>query len=278
MSRHYAGTPVFRWLRKKLAVHKPTALGFGQWDKWEEDLKKNKPVAYFLTETLPDWLEKPAEWTIDPLSEACYYLRQRFIHRGHLIKTGLAPGRYHEFQSKILHGIFTELVDFVEVEVAWRHATWNSDEQNKHTAPFWRKHWILRWGIWRSAEAGLAGLRWETTLDNADLDASERSEQQAMTARELMLLYTWWTKIRKDRDEMLAWEVSGYNSFNETLKLKYGKDWEDNLFSRRSVLTSAETAERDRRYDLINQIEEQWHVDDEEMINRVVAIRRNLWT
>lgn len=49
---------------------------------------------------------------------AVLYLKWRFITRTHLIDTKLEIGQWHDSDSKMLHGMFELLVDFVEVECA----------------------------------------------------------------------------------------------------------------------------------------------------------------
>ena len=119
MTRHYAGSAPVEWLRKKLGINKPRALGWGEWENWDAALKEARPVAFFLTETLPEWLEKPAEWFVDPFSNLRYYINNRWVTKTHYLKTHLKPGQWYEFDTRLLHGMFGELKDFVEIEQAW---------------------------------------------------------------------------------------------------------------------------------------------------------------
>ena len=54
MSRYYSSSKPFEWMRKKLGIEKPVALPFGEWKRWDADLKRQRPIAFWLTETLPD--------------------------------------------------------------------------------------------------------------------------------------------------------------------------------------------------------------------------------
>ena len=56
----------------------------------------NSHIGVLLTETLPDWLEKPAEWVVDPLNDLRYYVKNRYFTQTHYLRTDLKPGDYHE--------------------------------------------------------------------------------------------------------------------------------------------------------------------------------------
>lgn len=156
MSRHYSSSDLVAWLRKKLKVEKPYALPLGGWEIWENEFKKSRPVAHFLTETLPDIFEYPARWTVDPINNVRYYCRNRWATKTHIMKTGLKPGQWYEFETRVMHGLFNELVDFVEVEKANHMVAWAGKETKaKYAMPWWREFWFAHWGEWRCAEAGL---------------------------------------------------------------------------------------------------------------------------
>lgn len=273
-SRHYQDTWLFNWLRQRVfRIEKPRALPWGGWTKWENELKTTRPVAYFLTETLPDWLEKPAQWSVDPLYEVAYYLRNRFLRQTHMVHTGLEPGSWHEYETRILHGMFTELVDFIEVEQAWHTCMWDDEARKKYQMPWWRQNWLFYWREWRCAEAGIDYLKWCMTLDDPALPVHERNTSQAEHAREALTLYTWWKHIRPTRQD--EWAEAGFVEFNNRMAAKYGKmefDPNDKL------LTPAERREKSTIFDRVHEIEEARYQEDEEMMIRLIKIRRGLWT
>jgi predicted negative regulator of RcsB-dependent stress response len=43
-------------------------------------------------------------------------------------------------------------------------------------------------------------------------------------------------------------------------------------------MTAAENAEQRRLSDAVTELEEAWHKEDEEMLIRLVKIRRSMWT
>lgn len=266
MSRYYQDSKPFVWLRKQLKIDKPYALPWGGWEEWDKELKATRPVAYFLTETLPDWLEKPAEWLIDPLHSAHYYFRNRFVDKTHYLRTDLEPGKWHEFETCMLHGCFTEMVDFIEVEMAWHHVCWASEEERqKYHVPFWRRHRLLRFKRWRNPQAGIDHLKWEMTL--------EEPTHQRERAFELMFLYTWWKKRANRKDE---WEETGLRAFWDSMDTKYGDEWLG--LGKKSLMTSAERQEYDRLSDAVRKMEEDRHQEDDDMLIRLVKLRRTMWT
>ena len=269
MSRYYADAKFFNWLRKKLKVEKPYALPWGGWEIWETDYKKRQPIAHFLTETLPDILEKPAEWFIDPINNVCYYLRNRYVTKTHILRTDLEKGKWHEFETRLLHGAFTELVDFVEIDKAWMTVVWSEDGRKKYKLPWWRKTNWFRWGEWRCPESGVDHLKWEM-----DLEGGPAENQQSRTAFETMFLYTWWKHTRSNRCD--EWEEIGLRQFWTDMEEKYGEDWLG--LGAKSKMTNAERKEYDRLSSAVHDLEEARHIEDEEMLIRLVKLRRSLWT
>jgi hypothetical protein len=273
-SRSYSETWLFDWLRKSVfKVEKPRALAWGGWAKWDAEFKTTRPVAYFATETLPDWLEKPAQWIIDPIYDATYYLRNRFVRQTHMVHTDLEPGVWHEYETRILHGMFTELVDFVEVEQAWHTCVWDDTARVKYNMPWWRDNWLVYWHEWRCPAAGIDYLKWCMTLDDPALPVHDRNSSQAEHAREVLTLYTWWKDIRATRRD--EYEEAGFTEFNDRMAAKYGRldfDPDDRK------LTAQERKEKRSIYDRVHEIEEARHQEDEAMMIRLIKIRRGLWT
>ena len=267
MSRYYADSKPFVWLRNKVfKIEKPYALPWGGWEKWEKEIRQTRPVAYFFCETLPDLLQKPAEWVVDPLYNARYYLRNRFFTKTHYLKTNLEPGQWHEFDKRVLHGLFTELVDFVEIEQAWHHVCWDEEARKKFKTPWHQQYRLFKFTEWRCPEAGLAYLQWAMDLDEPD--------HQRETAREIMILYTWWQDVYLKRLD--PWEETGFRKFWDDMTNKYGKDWLG--IGNRGKLNPKEKAEYDRLHQAVDDLEEARSTEEEEMMIRLVKLRKGLWT
>lgn len=277
MSRHYSSSRLFVWLRKKFNIVKPTALPWGGWAIWDRELKTTRPLAYFFTEALPDILEVPVKWVTDPINNLRYYVRLRFGFKTHYLHTGLKAGDWHELETRMLHGMFNEVVNFIEVEKANHAIAWSDDKtKNKYHVPWWRRFHYLHWSVWRCADAGIDHLKWEMNLDNPDSADYTQNSSQAEAARELMILYVWWTKIRVIRDDSSAYDEVGYTSFSRELDEKYGEDW---MFSSgRKSLTAAEQNKRSELSSAAQELEDAWHLEDEKMLIRLIKLRRTLWT
>ena len=97
---------------------KPFALGLEEWDVWHNEAKKKHPLRYYLAENGLKTLQNIVYFPYDVYHNIEVYVRNRWIDQTHMIKTGLQPGQYYEFDTKILHGLFNELVDYVEVEIS----------------------------------------------------------------------------------------------------------------------------------------------------------------
>lgn len=255
-------------IKSKLSIDKPIALQWHEWEEWEACMRAERPLAYWLNETVPDFFDDIRRSITKPFNDVRYWIRYRVFDKYHVIPTGLEPG-YHDSDERIMHGMFQLLVDFVEIEKAWMHVVWSDDNCQKFQVP-WYSRGFFRIKNWRSREAGLAYLDWECTLGNPLLPEFERCESQAATAYETIELYKWWTEVRPNRPD--PHDASGWGEY-------YRKREE----SGRSMFdTRNETAEDDqesrRILDLTRKIEEEQHKEDEEMLVRLVKIRRSLWT
>ena len=282
MRAYFNDARIFCWLRERFGVDKPIALGWGEWDKWGARLKAEKPLAYFLTETLPDVLSHTHNAFTAPYHNARAYIRNRWVQRSHCLNTKLKPGQYYSFNTRLINGVFEELVDFVEVETAWYHA-WqlSKEDRAKYGMPKWYNLSIFRYGQWRSAKAGLDYYQWASSLTvNDDYGVEQghpdydKPTPQAECAKEILALYDWWKNIRPSRGD--SWDATGFRDLWKKLDAKYGDDnW---LLVRPSPMTDDEQAEYRKLSDATHQLEAQWDQEDEQMLIRVVKIRQHLDT
>lgn len=279
MTRYYSDLKPFAWLRKKLQIQKPQALPLGEWESWHLNFKSARPLAYWLTETLPDWLEKPADWIIDPIADFKYHIRNRWVTESHKMHTGLRPGQYHEISERMLHGLFNTLVDFVEVEKAHMQVIWGlALDRKKYDLPWWRRiHWF-RWQEWRNAQAGLDHLAWETTLvHDADWFSDTnhpligQPTPQAETAKEILELYHWWKSVRPLRPDHM--DASGWTAYCERVREQHGS-----LFADTSKQTEEEQEACTIALKKSSELEQQYQDEDTEMMIRLIRVRGGLWT
>lgn len=233
------------WIR---GTPKPSALGWGEWDDWREDARVAHPFRYWLADVALDKLQDFVYWPSTAWDDINDYIHNRFIDRSHLINTGLTPGYYHEFDAKVLHGLFNELVDFIEIELSLLHRACHNGPRRPC----------------RLAEWGLKHLEWEMSLKHGDDDCCKPGERcygnptpQAVAALETKRLYEWWTVTRPNRPCPHDVVFKGEDN--------------DRLLS----LDDPYISEKYKRY---CEIEEQYDREDNAYLVRLVLHRRSLWT
>lgn len=253
-------------------LQKPYAATAKEWREWEKTARDSQPIAYWLNEVALDGLNRMVSKAVYPFDALRTFVRYRIFDRYHVINTGLEPG-YQDADTRILHGMFNLLVDFVEVEKAWMHVVFDGDERSRRRYPWWSIGW-LRFKSHRDPAAGIDHLRWETTLDSPDRHESDRSVTQAETARELLVLYYWWKNIRPNRvDPMVA---SGWSAYcDERRSNTDGSAWELLDFEDE---TAAEKARTQILLDENRRIEAEYDREDDEMLMRLIKIRKAMWT
>jgi hypothetical protein len=256
---------MFNRIKERLELNKPTALGWGEWEDWHAETKANRPIAYFIMETIPDKWDDLKRSVTRPYNNARSWVRYRVFDKHHVIKTGLKPD-YYELETRMLHGMFSMLIDFVEVQSAWMHVVFDDDEAAKRRAPWWSIGWT-RFKAFRDPEAGLAHLRWEMTLDDEKLPVHERNPGQAEMAREVWELYHWWKFVRPQRPD--PHDVSGWSEYCKKRSMR-------ELFS-----NDRDPDDRKLSMEMINhsnEIEKAYDDEDEAMLIRLVKLRKSLWT
>lgn len=258
----------FSKLKSHLTIDKPLALQWHEWEEWEEKMRKERPLAYWLNETVPDFFDNIYKSTTKPFNDLRYWIRYRVFDKYHVINTGLEPG-YADCDTRMLHGMFNMLVDFVEIEKAWMNVVFSKDNRKKYNYPWFSLGW-LRFKNFRCKQAGIDYLDWECTLSSPLLPEHERCESQAVTAYEILELYKWWTEIRPNRPDHM--DASGWSNWCRYRDEKGYRLFDDSQY------TEEEKIEERRILDLTRKIEEEQHQEDEEMLVRLIKIRRSLWT
>jgi len=157
---------------------------FADLDEWNEIDKKNKikyPIRYWIEDTLIPNTWWPISRTYGSIVS---YIRFGYFEKLYLINTKLSKD-YHDADRRLLHGMFSLLVDFVEIEKAWMQAILYED----YKRPWWKLN-----SRFRSREMGLEYLDWEITLIN-----DEHDNLQGENAKIIKELYLWWVDIRSAR-------------------------------------------------------------------------------
>jgi hypothetical protein len=259
MRRHYfEESELVNRLRTRFGIVKPYALPWGEWDEWNAQTKKEKPFAYFITETLPEFLDKCLNKIPTPIDDIRYYCRNRFYRKSHVLPCYFKPGEYHDLDERLLHGVMNSLVDFVEIEKAYK-SRWCNTEESK----------TAKWRNGRCPELGLEYLAWEMTLDSEELDITERSDSQAATAREIKEIYDWWKVTRPARPD--PYDASGWSEYcRKSEAAGY------TIFSNKEKDPEL-AAMSDLTHKKLREIEAAYDTEDEDMLIRVIKIRRSLW-
>lgn len=156
--------------------------------------------------------------------------------RYHIVKAG-PKSEFYSTDTQILYACFNLLVEHVEQELAWMERVFSPEHWGFKTGKI---SWFERWRFKPNKEMGLAHLKWEI---------SECGElQQALAAKEILSLYTWWTEERSKKWEELS------QVFDLWLLSKKYK--EESPFVKEKQLSD----------------------EDDEMLIRLMKVRQNLWT
>ena len=240
-------------LRKRFGIDKPQFAEIHKWEDIDARIRRQQPVGWFLTETLPDFIEDVHRIITSPYYNTRYYIRNRFYRKTHVLRTDCPPGQYWDTDERILTALANAIIDYVEVELAFKHQWCGSDEVPNAV---WRNR--------RCPELGLKYLEWEMTLDDPALDEYSRADSQAKTSREIKVIYDW-AKARPDRPDPM--EISGWSEFCA----KYPSMW-------RKQETPEQAEESAVALKKLREIEAQYEQEDEDMLIRIIKVRRSLWT
>jgi hypothetical protein len=252
------------------------ALTSRGWREWREQAQQAHPVRYWLAEDGLDYLQSVVKFVPDQLYAIKYYINNRWVTRTHALTahpSDIPRGEWRDVGSRFMPCLFNELRDFVEVELAWWHIAWDSSEdRKKYNPPFWATGW-WRWRTWRCPQAGLDNLEWQINLtqDWLDDDHPDRNKPspQSENAREILALYRWWTEVYPNRPDPM--EASGWSAYCERRRQDGNLlDFEDR--------TDEEREESSRILDKSHEIEAAQEQEDEEMLIRLIRIRKSLWT
>jgi hypothetical protein len=279
MRNHYWTCSKFAdWLRGTTKGGAKTAEG---WDEWEARAKSAYPIRWWLAEEGLDILQKIVFWPTDKLYDIKYYINNRWVSRTHSLTAhpkDIRPGQWCDVGNRFLPCLFNELVDFVEVELAWWHLAWSPEERSKYNMPWWAVGW---WRIrsWRCPQAGLDNLEWQRSLVWKEEEVGEDSKllgkrtPQAERADEILALYKWWTEVYRNRPDPM--EASGWSAYCDRCRDELGgsamamfKDHGKKELKKQG----------DKAHKLLRKIEAQYEKEDEAMMIRLIKIRHALWT
>lgn len=272
---YWSCTKFADWIR---GTDKPGAATMDGWDEWRKTASATHRIRYWIAEEGLDMVQNFINWPVDKLYSIKYYVNNRWVSRTHSLTAhsrDIKPGTWCDVGHRFLPCMFNELVDFVEIELAWHHIAWNSEARKQYNPPFWAWGWF-RWRTWRCPEAGLDSLEWQRRLtkgeDGWNKNEAEADEPtpQAVNAQEILDLYNWWTQIYPNRSDVH--DASGWSEYcRKKEELNDGR-----LFG------SKETPElkrmSTRAHKLMRKMEADYEKEDTAMMVRLIKVRHALWT
>ena len=278
MRNHYWTCSKFAdWLRGTAKLSAGTSE---EWDNWTASAQMKHSFRYWLAEEGLDYLQKVVYWPTDTLHAIKYYINNRWVSRTHSLTAharDIKPGDWCDVGNRFLPCLFNELVDFVEVELAWWQIAWDREARPKYNAPFWATGWF-RWRTWRCPQAGLDNLKWQSELkfneDEGFLPGDKhigKPTPQAVKAQEILDLYKWWTEVYPNRPD--PHDASGWTAVCEAQRLANGGKLSWNS-PKDPVLKKAQN----KAHKLLQKIEADYEKEDTDMMVRLIKVRHGLWT
>lgn len=245
------------------------------WDLWKEDAKQFNPIRFWLAEKALTFVENIVYFIPNTYYSIIYYINNRWVTKTQSLtahKQDIKPGSWCDIGHRFLPCLFNELVDFVEMELAWSHVAWlDKADQKKYNVPFWRTSCFF-WRIWRSPKAGLDSLEWQRNLvyDNeCALYKKGEPTLQAISAQEILDLYTWWTQVYQTRPD--PYDASGWTEVCENRRLVQGSILKE-------ITDPKLKKQNEDALKNLHEIEKMYEKEDEEMIIRLIKVRNSLWT
>ena len=250
-----------------------------EWDEWTTTAQMKHNFRYWLAEEGLSHLQDFVTWPTRKLYAIKYYINNRWVTRTHSLTASprdIKPGTWSDVGHRFLPCMFNELVDFVEVELAWWHLAWSPEERPKYNMPWWAVGW-WRVRTWRCPQAGLDNLDWQRSLrwkeDEVGKDFKGLGEltPQAVKAQEILDLYTWWTTTYRNRPD--PYDASGWTEYCEASRLANGGklSWGGDKTPELKEMS-------DRTHKLLQEIEAAYEKEDEDMMIRLIKVRHGLWT
>ena len=277
-SKYWSCTPFADWIRGTKKLNMGTAE---EWDNWTTAAQMKHNFRYWLAEEGLSHLQDFVTWPIRKIYDVKYYINNRWVTRTHSLTAhpkDIKPGQWCDVGNRFLPCLFNELVDFVEVELAWWHIAWDDEAKKKYQAPFWSRGWF-RWRTWRCPEAGLDNLAWQSKLvhgedeyepDNPNIG---KPTYQAEKAMEILALYKWWIEVYPNRPD--PHDASGWTEYCDRKRQEHG---ETGLSFFKESKNPELRALGDAALKKTQEIEQAYEAEDTEMMIRLIKVRHGLWT
>jgi hypothetical protein len=279
-SKYWSCSPFADWLRGTKKLSAGTAE---EWDDWTTAAQMKHNFRYWLAEEGLSHLQDFVTWPIRKIYDVKYYINNRWVTRTHALTAharDIKPGQWCDVGNRFLPCLFNELVDFVEIELAWWHIAWaDKEEKAKYNAPFYATGWF-RWRTWRCPQAGLDNLEWQRNLRHSADDGWTEGDPniglptpQAIKAQEVLDLYRWWKDVYPNRPD--AHDASGWTEYCELKRKEHG---ETGLSFMKESANPETRALGDAALMKTHEIEQAYEAEDTEMMIRLIKVRHGLWT
>jgi hypothetical protein len=275
-SNYWSCSPFADWIRGTKTLSVGTSE---EWDEWTTTAQKKHKFRYWLAEEGLSYLQDFVTWPVRKIYDAKYYINNRFVTRTHSLTAhprDIRPGDWCDVGDRFLPCLFNELVDFVEVELAWWHIAWDEEARKKFKSPFWAYGWF-RWRTWRCPEAGLENLEWQRKLRwqenevGPDHKGLGELTPQAVKAQEILDLYKWWTEVYPNRPD--PHDASGWTAYCELSRLANGGKLSWSGDKTPELKKASRLAHKELR-----KIEAAYEKEDTDMMIRLIKARHGLWT
>lgn len=246
-------------LKDKLFPDMPEAATAEDWDAWDEKSKKEHPIKWFVSDTIPDTFGSYVSW---PLERKYSALKQRVSEkRWKIVPRRLDKWQWHETDELVLHSAFELLEEFI-IEEKSHMLHWSHDDLPPAKDEKTKIKYAMEY------------LDWEISLcSKTDLMHSPncKEDSQSNIAKEAKELFIWWYNERPKRID--PYENEYYAQYTEMRKSRNAPDF--------TLSHKDDTKEESKIYqkamDLATELEEQYNKEDDENLIRLMKIRRGLW-
>lgn len=240
----WSDSALARWIYD---YEKSTAATMTEWKDIRQAAKEKAPFRYWVREDLLDNIQDIIWLPVDVYRNIYHYIKMRFVTKSHALTSTLQQGQWYDMDTRILHCLFDSLVEFIDNEKANMQRVFCKEESK---------------GL-SNREAGLAYLQWEMSLVE-----DGKLTRQAEDAIELYTLYDWWVNKRPNRKD--AYDESGWSRYCDEKRDRYicwlDDHSEENQKEKRKIL------------DRLDNLEDIYEKEDEEMLIRLIRLRKALWT
>ena len=279
-SNYWSCSKFADWVR---GIPKLSSGSGTEWKEWRNKSKQLHPVRFWIAEELLDKIQTFVNWPREKLYGFKYHINNRFVVRTHALTADpkhLSRGTWHDLSSRFLPCMFGELVNFVEIELAWFHIAWDADACKKYLPPFWARGWF-KISTWRCPEAGIENLEQQMMLvydENWGVMPSDpdygKPTDQAIRAKEVLDLYKWWKEVYPKRPD--PYDASGWSNYCDlTIFINEDESWLSSISDTKTL--KDQLASRDILKNS-QDIESAYEKEDEQMMIRLIRVRRGLWT